>query len=346
MTPFIYGQIFLMLFLLGWSAFFSGSETALFSLTRAQIQQLKSSSKAYAKKIISVLLRPRETLIALLLWNEMVNGAFAILIAGMVHEIFGAVDWKVSTLFSVLITTPLVLIFGEMIPKNIAIRHAMTLVPFLVFPVRFFSRIVFPLRYLLTKFADRMVLLFGGDPQEVRSMIMEEEFRQLVDLGFKEGVLEEGESELIHRIFELGNKNVSEIMTPTDKMFALPISATLDRIVQEMRATQFNRVPIYSDNPTDIVGVLHARDVFRLYRGRQRGHMKDVEEIVRSVYFVSEKMSIENLLREFQKLKVHLAIVLNEERRVSGLVTMDDIFSLLFTRKLELRRGLTGVSTI
>jgi putative hemolysin len=267
--------------------------------------------------------------------NELVNVAFAVTVASAVYDVAGPVQWKMSLLVSIAIATPAVLVFGEVVPKNVAIRYASSLVPVLVGPVRLFSKFVFPLRYLLTKFADKIVLLFGGDPGQVRSMIMEEEFRQLVDLGYKEGALEEGESELIHRIFELGNRKVADIMTPVGQMFRLSIDNHLDKIIREIRETQYNRVPVYHSDPADIIGILHSREVFRLYRDRQRGRMPALEEIVRPAHFVKEDEVIENVLSDFQKLKMHIAIVKNKENKISGMITMDDIFRLLFTQKLE-----------
>lgn len=321
------------------SALFSCSETAFFSLTRAQLSKLKRSNKGYARQIIKVLKNPRETLITILLGNELVNVAIAIAVASAVYDVFGPVSWKVSTLVSILIAAPLILVFGEVVPKNIAVRFPMGLVPFLVVPIRIFYQIVLPVRFLLSKFADQMVIFFGGDPELVGSMIMEEEFRQMVDLVRREGALEEGESELIHRIFELGNKKVGDIMTPVGEIFRLPLDYPLEKIVQEMREVQYSRVPVYRNQHDDIMGTLHSRDVFKLYRGRQRGHMQDVEEIVRPIHFVGEGMSIENLLSDFQKLKVHIAIVLDVGNHIVGLVTMDDIFGLLFTQKLEWKRS-------
>lgn len=317
------------------SAIFSCSETAFFSLSRAQINRLKNSSKRYARRVIKVLQKPRETLITILMGNELVNVAFSIAVASVVHDFFSEVDWRKSIFISIAIATPAVLVFGEVVPKNIAVRYPMILSSILISPIRFFSRLVFPFIFLMTKFADRIVLLFGGDPGQVRSMIMEEEFRQLVDLGFREGALEEGESELIHRLFELGNRSVKYIMTPEGEIFRLSLNKSLDEIIKEMRATQYNRVPVYQDEPSDIVGILHSREIFKLYRERQRGHLRDIEEVVRPAHFVREYDSIENVLSDFQRLKTHMAIVLNKENNVTGLVTMDDIFRLLFTQKIE-----------
>lgn len=323
--------IFVLLLL---SAFFSCSETAFFSLTRSELNELKNSKRSYARQVIKLLQRPRESLITILMGNELVNVAFAIAVATLIYDVSGDVGWKTSTLISIMIATPAILVFGEVIPKNIAVRHASVLAPILVGPIRLFSKLVFPFRFLITKFADQIVLLFGGDPGQVRSMIMEEEFRQIVDLGYKEGVLEEGESELIHRVFELGNKNVADIMTPSGEIFRLSIDDNLEKIIREIRETQYNRVPIYHSNPDDIVGILHTREVFRLYRDRQRGRMPNLEEIIRPVHFVKGTDSIENVLSDFQKLKTHIAMVMDGENKLIGLVTMDDIFRLLFTQKL------------
>lgn len=333
--PYLAAKILLMLFLLSLSAFFSCSETAIFSLTRAEIKFFKESSKKYARVVIGLLQRPRDTLITILFGNELVNVAIAVVVASVVYDFKGPVGWKVSTLISICIATPLILVFGEIVPKNIAIRYSKVLTPALVLPLNLFYRLTLPVRFVLTKFSERIVLFFGGDPDQVRSMIMEEEFRQLVELGYKEGILEEGELKLIHRIFEFGDKTASEIMTPVGRIFRISIDSPLEKVVQEVRATQFSRIPVYHKRQGDIAGILHSRDLFRLYRNAQRGHAQDIGEIVRPAHFAAENMSIETLLGDFQKLKVHIAMVVDRKNRVTGLVTMDDIIRLLFARNQE-----------
>jgi len=328
--------IFVLLFL---SAFFSCSETAFFSLTRAQINEFKRSKRGVAASIIRMLQHPRKTLVTILLGNELVNVALAILVASVIYDLIGDASWKISTVISIIVAVPMILIFGEVVPKNIAVRYAASLLPILIVPLSLFYRIVFPIRYLLSAFADQVVRLFGGDPTQLKTLIMEEEFRQLVDMGYREGVLEEGESELIHRVFELGNMTVTEIMTPGGEVFHLPIDLPLDQIIREMRETQYSRIPVYRNNDADIIGALHSRDVFRLYRGRQRGHMQDIEEIVRPIHVVGVETLIDDLLADFQRLKIHIAVVKNNEGEIVGLVTMDDIFRLLFTEKLEKKGG-------
>lgn len=328
-------KILVVLALLSMSALFSCSETAFFSLTRAEINRFKHSKRRYARRVIKLLQRPRETLIAILLGNESVNVALAVVVASLVHDLMGPVNWKVSTAMSVLIATPAILVFGEIVPKNVAVRLSPSLVPFLSAPIQLFSLVTFPVRVILTLFADKIVTLFGGDPSKVRSMIMEEEFRQLVELGHKEGAIEDGELELIRRVFELGNKRIAEIMTPVNKMFCISLREPIDRIVQKIRSARFNRVPVYRNTPEDIIGVMHSRDVFKLYRGIQQGRMQNIDEIIRPVEFVAADEFIEDVLSDFQKTQIHMGIVLDHKMRVVGLVTMDDIFRLLFTQKLD-----------
>lgn len=327
----IFGKIAVIFTLILLSAFFSCAETAFFSLTRAQISKFKRSKRGYAKNLVRLLQASRETLITILFCNEIVNGAITIVFASIIYDLMGPVGWKISTLISIAIAVPVILVFCDMVPKNVAIRFAPYLTPYLVYPLKFFLFVTYPVRIVLTKFANFMVKLFGGDPTQVRSMIFEEEFRQLVDLGFKEGVLEEGESELIHRIFEFGNKKVRDIMTPAGRMLRLPIDMPLEEIVKEFRATQFSRVPVFRKNPDDIIGTLHSRDVFKLYRGIQKGHIQEIAEIVRPIHIVGGNIAIESLLQDFQKMKVHMAVVKEKIGKVAGLVTMDDIFRLLFT---------------
>lgn len=320
-----------LLVLIAASAFFSCVETAFFSLSRVQLGTLRRESGWAARRLIGLLTNPRETLISILLGNEVANCAIAVANSEFVAS-WVMNPWQ-ATLIAVTCTTPLVLVFGEVIPKNLAIGFASRISPGLAIPMSLFVWLTTPLRRVLTGIADVGIRLFGGDPGQVRSMIFEEEFRQLVDMSEESGMLTESEREWIHGVFTFSDMQVMDIMTPADRVFRIPLSWGLEKIVEEMRQAQYSRVPVYHDHPDDIVGLLYVRDLISLQSRQQRGLSSELEEIVRPVLFIGGTMQVETLLREFQRTKIRMAVVRSHTQHILGLVTLDDLFDAFIGRR-------------
>lgn len=312
------------------SAFFSSSETALFSLSRIQVHKFKEEGGSAAGKLIAMLRFPRQTLVTILFGNELANICLSIVGAAIIHRTIN-VGIHGETVIAVAFITPIVMIACEIVPKNIAIRYAEILVPVMVFPVHFFYRVITPMRVVLTWFARRMVVLFGGDIERSEPMVMEDEFRRLVDIGRREGAIEEEEREIIHKVFEFTDKRVGDIMTHAERVFMLSVDLPYDRLMDEIRSTQFSRVPFYEGDRRNIVGILHVRDLFSFnMRRKATGNAEDIRTLLRPIIIVDTQAPLENLLREFQKGRAHMAIVLDEGGHIKGVVTMDDVLEELF----------------
>lgn len=324
------GRITFIFILLLLSAFFSCSETSLFSMSRSEVAKFKSSNNRLAKIVLNALSNPRQLLVSILLGNEIVNVAIAILIAGFIYDLLSELAWQTKVVISVAVSTPLIVVVGEVIPKNIGIRFASNLATTCAVFISAFSKIMAPLRALLLKLADWFISLFGGKPKYVRSMIMEEEFRSMVDLGCDEGSIGEAEGELIHNVFDLADKTVGSVMTPKEGMFALSLNEEITAAMSQIRTTQFSRIPVYDADTDDIVGILHIRDLFSIIRRRKVHKVRDVENIIRPAYFAPVSTSLEQILKEFQRLKMQMAIVVDKNRKPVGIVTMEDIFNALF----------------
>lgn len=323
-------RIIIILALLLLSAFFSCSETALFSLSRSEVARFKNSKNWFYKNVLDALANPRQLLVSILLGNELVNVAIAILIAAITYELLPKMDWQPKILISVAVSTPLIVVIGEVIPKNIGIRFASSLSLVCAVFIRAFSYLLSPVRNLLLKLADRAIIFFHGKPENIRSMIMEEEFRQLVEMGRDEGSLGEAEGELIHRVFDMADKTVEEIMTPKEAIFSVALGDDITAVLSQVRTNQFSRIPVYDSGHDDIVGILHVRDLFSVMRRRRINKVHDVENIIRPAFFAPLNTTLEEILREFQKLKAHMAIITDNQRRPIGVVTMDDVFATLF----------------
>ncbi len=318
----------LLIFLLLCSAFFSGSETALFSLSRVHVHKLRDSKSLSSRRLVEALKRPRQTIVTILLGNEFVNISISIVGAAIINKLMRA-SVESETLVAVVTVTPLVLIFGEIVPKNLSLKHAEVFSKVMVWPLRLFYYIVSPLRIILTWFADGMVKIFGGKSDGSETMVREEEYRRLIDMGEKDGAIDEEERDLIHNVFEFTDKVVVDIMTSVERIFSLDVTLPFDRIVEEIKYTQFSRVPFYDGEKPNIIGVLHIRDLLPIYRRKQAGEAIDIREELNEAIFVGPKTPLENLLKEFQRTHVHMAII-KEDDQIVGLVTMDDVLEELF----------------
>lgn len=326
-------RILMLVVLILGSAFFSASETAMFSLSRLELERLKESPRPFAKRLLQLLMRPRQVLTTILFGNELSNIAIAMLIGTIIYDFFGGLGWQMDTLISTLIATPVLLMVCDMIPKNLAIRYAPALAPFMAVPLRWFYWIVSPIRWVLSGLADWCVRRFGGNPDQASPLIMEEEFRRLVDLGVAGGAIKSTEHDLIDQVFSFGDTRVGEWITPIDGIFSIPLNASFEAAVSQSRDSPHSKIPVYQDSPRDIVGMIHTRDLLVSWHNRKLGRMRELEEIVRPVLFMSRGTRVEDALKDFQKSRIHIAVVTDDNQLAIGILTMDELLDRLFGLK-------------
>jgi len=318
-------KIILIFILLCFSAFFSGSETALFSLGSIKLFQLKESNHPKAPLIQELIEKPRRLLISILIGNEFINITASALAASLCISLLG----NQGKWIAIAIMTPLILIFGEVLPKTIAVSYSEKFSLWVAQPISIFSRAIFPVRWIIRKLVDRVNALFGKQKRREESIFFEEEFKELIEVGHQEGILETEEREMIHKILNFGDTIVSSIMTPRSGMFTLPYDPDIDHLIKKVKENHFSRIPIYKQEKNNIIGVVNAKDLLTLINKQDAGSTT-ILSIIRQPYFVPKDKKIQDLLKEFQEKKVHLALVVNEQGSVIGLVTMEDLLEELF----------------
>ena len=334
MSPFI--SYFVLIFvLLLMSAFFSASETTFFSLSRSQVAKFKKSSNPLAKQLIHFLANPRDTLVTILFGNEIVNISISILIAGLVYRAMGDASWEKSTLVAVTIATLLILICGEIVPKNIAIIFASTIAPFMALLLKPLYLLLKPLRVVLGGLAEWIITTFGGEPEKESPLIVEEEFRFLLELGTSTGQMAEEERELIHKFFEFEEKVVLQIMTPFDKTFCLAIDTPYEDLLKQVKETQFSRIPICEGPQQNIIGVLYVKDLFQFNQRHTLDTAISIREILRQPLFIFPHQKLEDILEKFREVKIHMGIVMGKKGKPAGIVTMHDVLEELFGKVEE-----------
>jgi CBS domain containing-hemolysin-like protein len=319
------------------AAFFAGAETALFSLTRVSREAMATRQDRASRRVLRLLSNPRRVIVTLILCNELINiwasSVAATVTAHVVPQYREAVQVAISTAMVV----PLLLVIGELTPKSLAIRIGEPWARFVSAPLELVMWLITPLRLLLSGIAGVVITLVGGKASASDEGLREEEFRALVDVGSETGELQVAERRLIHNVFEFGDTTVGKVMTPAEKVFALPYEMPLGRLVETVAAERYSRVPIYKTpkglkKPTlrdvEIVGVLLSKDLLAYARGGLEGHT--IGELLHPALFVPRNTKCDRLFREFQRRKTHIALVVDEYGRLAGLVTMENLLEELF----------------
>jgi putative hemolysin len=326
------------------SAFLSGSETALFSLTRVQLERMRQSSRTSDRIITGLLALPRRLITTILIGNELCNISIATLVAALVEHLLRGVLGPVHlALVSTIIALPVLVLLCDITPKSVALRVAEPWARAAARPIGLLGRLVAPLRWVIGGIANAVLFLLGQrSPGPGARHLQEAEFRALVDAGSQQGEVEAAERRLIHNVFEFGDRTVGEIMTPMERMFTLPYDWSLARILEAVQQSRYSRVPIYRRAKDNIVGILLAKDLVVMARGHSP--TRSLGELLLPAYYVPKGTKCDFLFRQMQRRKTHMAIVVNEYGRTIGLCTMEDLLEELFgeiadEKEAPLKRG-------
>lgn len=311
------------------SGFCSGTEVALFSLRRVEREQLSHSEYAADRRILRLLERPRRLIATVLIGNQTFDGLLAILALAVVLE-FGWVEsiWAAAGI-ALAIAMALVVLVAEVTSKTIAAKLPLAWARACALPLQLFALLVAPVRLIVQAIAG-ILLRPLGDAVRARPVrdLSEQEFRTLVDAGSAQGQVDARERRLIHRVFEFSDKNVGQVMTPRERIFALSYDLPMQRLVREVAARGFSRVPIYQKSLDNIRGTLNAKDLIRTVAGQPAG--RPLADLLHEPLFVPRTTPVKRLFLTFKQKKVHMAIVVSEYGKVLGLVTMDDLLAQIF----------------
>ena len=318
----IYFLIFVALLIA--SAFFSGSETAFFSLTPAQLERFKNSPSRAEQRVSQLLNTPRQLLITIVLGNTMVNITIASLAAILTTRLSRILEFNENlvVLLDVLVVTFVILILSEILPKVIAVRNPESFSRRFAVLLSAFYYLLYPISYPLSRFTRFLQSRTGFS--EDKTLLTEEELKTLAEVGEEQGMLQKDEKEMIHSIFEFGETTVKEIMVPRTDMIIVDINTTLSELMKLVKKKLHSRIPVYKNRIDNIIGILYVKDL-PPYLSKRKREKIELEKMVRPAFFVPEQKKIDELLREFQEEHIHMALVVDEYGGVSGLVTLEDI---------------------
>ena len=318
MTLTIFLSLSGLVILLFLSAFFSGSETALFSLGKLQRRSMKQTKNPRRKFVERLLARPSRLLISISVGNTFVN----IMASGLATVLFISLLARQGEFVAFIAMSAAILIFGEITPKFLAVRNPPRFSLAVAKPLFIFSRLVTPLVRFLETTTGSIVHLLEGGRDAGASAPTEEELMTVVELGHKEGIVDRVEREMILRAFEFGHLPAEEVMTPRTEIFSLDVRTTPPRARALLQERGVSRVPVYRKSPEDVVGILYAKD---LVVDMFSSPGTSLKRYLHPPYFIPETKRLGPLLWEFQKKGVHIAMVIDEHGALSGLVTMEDL---------------------
>jgi CBS domain containing-hemolysin-like protein len=308
----------LLVFFLSLSAFFSGSETALFSLDPIKAKRLTQTGNRNSFFILHLLEDSMRSLTTILAGNTLVNIAISAIITSLLIDMFGTAGVGLS----IGVTTFILLVFGEVTPKTIAIHNNERLSSLVAGPLYFFSKVFTPFLFLASKTCDLIINFFKlGTKSE--PTLTEEEFKTVIEVGHRHGVVGKNEKEMVVSVLELMTTTAYEVMTPRTDIKAVAAEWTLAQAADFAKEAKCAKFPVYRGSYDNILGVVYAKDLF-LEKG------KPLTDLIRPVLFVPGTQRIAELIQEFYRQKSKMTIVVDEYGGTSGLVTMEDVLEEVF----------------
>jgi putative hemolysin len=282
----------------------------------------KEESGWRVNSIIKLLNDPQKTLITILTGNMFVNIAASSLATYLAIKLFGNVGIGIAGGIMIF----MILVFGEIVPKSLAISNAETIAKKIARPVEIISSFLFPLILFFKIIINVLYYFFGKKRVKEKKEITEEDLITLINVGKDEGVIEEEEKKMIRNIFEFGDTMVKEVMVPRVDMACIPSEAKLNSILRLIKKMGHSRIPVYKETIDNIIGILYTKDLLVVYEQWYKSKEKfDLKKIIRRAYFVPENKKIDDLLDIFQRDKIQIAIAIDEYGGTAGLVTMEDV---------------------
>jgi CBS domain containing-hemolysin-like protein len=312
-------EIFLFILCVLLSAFFSSSEVALISITRAKVRTLDNENRVGSHALLALKESPEHLLITILIGNNIVNIGAAAIATAIALRLFGDVGVGIATGVVVII----LLVFGEVGPKIYAARASDTFALTVAPVILILSKLFAPIIWILERVSPKL----GMGKDTVEPAVTEDEIKEWIYVGKEEGTIEQDEQDMLYSVLEFGDTTAREIMTPRVNVVLMEDTISFEEAIRIFNDTGFSRIPVYHDQIDNITGILNVKDVF----SAMVSHRKDstVREIMYDPMFVPETKKIDDLLKELRVHRVQMAIVIDEYSSFVGIITVEDILEEL-----------------
>lgn len=319
--PPLYQEGIVLFLLIALGAFFSMSETALISMSKLRILFLLEKDRRGAAKLLKLKQNPQRFLTTILICNNICNVTASVIATAIAFTILP--DHALS--YAAGLMTFLILFFGDIIPKSAASAYKEQIALAVAAPILFLTELLFPVVWLINKCTSVITRRAPKKP-----LITEEEIRTFLRLGQMEGEITKEEQLMIQRIFKFDDIQVSQIMTPKSDIVMLPASAKVKDLLRLLRTKSFSRVPLYNENESDPIGVVFTKHALKL-----KNQDTPLRAIMEPISFVAETENLDNLLSDFKRNRESIAMVIDKSGRVTGLVTLRDLFEEIVGRVVE-----------
>ena len=328
-------QALILIALIATNAFFAASEMALITLNDTKIKIMADDGHKKAQQLVRILASPTEFLstiqIGITLAGFMASAIASVSFSdALVEQLMLVLPFNQSVIQPVvmlLITLSLsyvTLVFGELVPKRLAMNYAESIAFASSGILLWIGKITLPFVRLLSFSTRTLLRLFGINSDEQPEKITEEEIRMMVDVGEEKGTIRETEKEMINNIFEFDNKEVADIMTHRTDVSGINVESSLDEVKTIILDQQYTRFPVYEDNIDHIIGMIHLKDLLK-YIDVKSTETFDLRKLMRKPYFVPDSKHLDELFFELQKNRTHFAVVIDEYGGTAGIVTIEDL---------------------
>jgi putative hemolysin len=327
-------QLLLIVVLILINSFFAASEISIISLNHNKLKKLTEEGNKKAEVLAQLVSQPSKFLASIqvgvtlsgLLASAVASESFADPIAGLFAHT--AVSPALVKVFAVAIITIILsyftLVFGELVPKRIAMQHSEKVALSVAGILTFLSQVFRPFVWFLASSTNVFVRLLGVDPYGVRKNVTEEEIRMMVDVGEESGVIEESEKDMINNVFDFNDRTAGEIMTHRTDIFAVETTATLDEVVQLGINEGYSRIPVFEDDLDNIVGVIYIKDLLKFINMKSKIEF-DIKKVMRQPLFIPKTKHCRELFSLLTGKKLHMAVVVDEYGGTAGIVTLEDL---------------------
>ena len=332
----LYTEILILVLLIVLNAFFAASEIALISLNDNKVKLMAEAGDKNAKLLQNLLGEPSRFLatiqvgitLAGFLASAFAAGSFSDKLAHFLFNMGVPLPevWleRISVILITLVLSYFTLVLGELVPKRIAMQKAEPIAMIVVRPLTFLSKVTSPFVKLLTLSTNGVVRLFGVDPNANDEEVTEEEIRMMIDVGEERGAIQDTEKIMINNIFDFDNTTVSDIMTHRTNIIAMPLNYSLKEVIHFINIEKYTRFPVYDNDIDHIVGILHGKDILQYIEKGSEEEFK-LADIMREPYFVPASRIADDLFKDLQRNKIHMAVVIDEYGGTAGIVTIEDL---------------------
>lgn len=289
-------------------------------LNRIRMRHLANKGNKRAVLILRLLSNIDKLITTILVSNNFANIALSVIGTAIFVHLFGS-NLLALTLATAVITV-VILVFGEITPKIFAANNAERTALVVVLPLYLVILLLTPVVNIFAGLGNFIIHIFGGTTKRRSPLVTEEEIKLMIEIGKEEGVLGDEERKMLHRIFEFGDTLVADVMVPRSRIISVSVDSSAEELLERAVEEGHYRIPVYKDTQDNIIGIIYARDLLHIWKNNA---LIIIPDLIQPAYFVEKTKRVNELLREFQRNKIQIAIVIDKEKRAQGLVTLEDL---------------------